>query len=165
MDSGSLKKIDEEHVADHIGLTKIRTTEPTVESKEGPPREDGQQRGLSECASIEAINPVDIQKQVREAACDPIEFSKELLTKGIEMAVQTLDDQETGQLTRREVVAGIDQDWAHSVLFRIVVDTSRLPLKKRNEEQRILEEKRLNPDDEDIFTETEAGYNASLLMN
>ena len=72
---------------------------------------------------------------MREAACDPIDFTKEMLTKGIEMAVQTLDEEETGRrsLTRKEAAAGIDQDWANSILFKVIVDTSRLPLKKKNE--------------------------------
>jgi hypothetical protein len=132
LDSGSLNKIEEENVPPapgNFGLTRIQATEPTLQTGES------QKRGLSECASIEAINPVDIQKQVREAACDPIDFNKEILTKGIEMAVQTLDDQETGRrsLTRKEAAAGIDQDWANSILFKVVVDTSRLPLRKKNE--------------------------------
>lgn len=100
-----------------------------------------------------------------EAAIDPIELNKELMTKGIEMAVQTLDERDIHSPTKKELVAGIDQDWANSILFKVVVDTSRLPLKKRNDKQKIIEEKLLNPDGEEIFTEIEAGYNASLLMN
>ena len=80
-ESNSLNLIEEEEIA----LQVPNTTEPTIMTAEQP-------RGLSECASIEAINPIDIQNQVIEAAIDPVNLNKELITKGIEMAVQTIEE-------------------------------------------------------------------------
>ena len=82
---------------------------------------------MSECASIEAINPVDIQNQVEATTTQPIDLNKELMTKGIEMAVQTIDEHDIRSPTKRELAATIDQDWANSILFKVVVDTFRLP--------------------------------------
>ena len=56
-----------------------------------------------------------------------------------------------------------DTDWARSKLFKLVKELVNLPAKNRLARAKELERDFCNPENADIFTEEEAGYNASLL--